>query len=103
MAGTCRFLEVSCKQFSLCQESTQTEGWLSSFADNFAHALHWQGQMDADFEGSTLTVANLVHLKHVKGYISQAHRKLVLYKTAGKIIEIAFPPLDTVDISKIGV
>ena len=54
--------------------------------------------MDADFEGSTLTVANLVHLKHVKGYISQAHRKLVLHKTAGKIIEIAFR-LSTLSIS----
>ncbi|DBA71484.1 hypothetical protein WJX79_006638 [Trebouxia sp. C0005] len=71
--------------------------------DNFAHALQWQGQMDADFEGSTLTVANLIHLKYVKGYISQAHRKLVLYRKADKIIEMAFPPLDTVDISKIGV
>jgi len=87
----------------LPHESTRTEGWLSTFADNFAHALQWQGQMDADFEGSTLTVANLIHLKYVKGYISQAHRKLVLYRKADKIIEMAFPPLDTVDISKIGV
>ncbi len=94
---------MSSEQFSLCQESTQTEVWLSSFADNFAHALQWQGQMDADFEGSTLTVANLIHLKHIKGYIPQAHRKLVLYRKADKIVEMAFPPLETVDISKVGV
>ncbi len=94
---------MACKHFSLPRESTRTEGWLFTFADNFAHALQWQGQMDADFEGSTLTVANLIHLKYVKGYISQAHRKLVLYRKADKIIEMAFPPLGTVDISKIGV
>jgi len=94
---------VACKHFPLSHESTKTKDWLSSFADNFAHALQWQGQMDADFEGSTLTVANLIHLKYVKGYISQAHRKLVLYRKADKIIEMAFPPLDTVDVSKIGV
>ncbi len=57
--------------------------------------------MDADFEGSTLTVANSIHLKDVKEEISQAHRKLVLYRKADKIIEMASPPLDTVDISKI--
>ena len=94
---------MACKHFPLSHESTKTEDWLSSFADNFAHALQWQGQMDADFEGSTLTTANLIHLKYVKGYISQAHRKLVLYRKADKIIEMAFPPLDTVDVSKIGV
>ncbi len=79
-----------------------------SSGDNFAHALQWQGQtplgqMDADFEGSTLTVANLIHLKYVKGYIPQAHRELVLYRKANKITEMAFPPLDTIDVSKIGV
>ena len=72
-------------------------------ADNFANALKWQGQMDCDFEGATLTVANLIHLKYVKGYISQAHRKLVLNRKGDKVIELAFPPLSTVDVSKIGV
>ena len=72
-------------------------------ADNFANALQWQGQMDADFEGATLTVANLIHLKYVKGYISQGHRKLVLFRKADKIMDLAFPPLSSVDVSKIGV
>lgn len=71
--------------------------------DNFANALQWQGQMDADFEGATLTVANLIHLKYVKGYISQGHRKLVLFRKADKIMDLAFPPLSSVDVSKIGV
>ena len=91
-------------QLVQCSETSHgSEWWLSVVADNFAHALQWQEQMDADFEGATLTVANLIHLKYVKGYISQAHRKLVLYRKADKIIEMAFPPLNTVDVSKIGV
>ena len=72
-------------------------------ADNFAHALQWQQQMDADFEGATMIVANLIHLKYVKGYISQAHRKLVLNRKGSNVIGMAFPPLDTVDVSKIGI
>ncbi|KAL3148084.1 hypothetical protein ABBQ38_014369 [Trebouxia sp. C0009 RCD-2024] len=70
--------------------------------DNFAKALQWQQQMDADFEGATMIVANLIHLKYVKGYISQAHRKLVLNRKGSNVIGMAFPALDTVDVSKIG-
>jgi len=81
---------------------TETNKPLLCSADNFANALQWQGEMDADFEGVTVTVANLIHLKYIKGYISQAHRKLVLFRKADKIIDMAFPPLNTVDVSKIG-
>ena len=72
-------------------------------ADNFANALQWQQQMDADFEGATMTVANLIHLKYVKGYISQTHRKLVLNRKGTNVVEMAFPSLSTVDVSKIGI
>lgn len=80
--------------------------WLSSdlviAADVFANALQWQEQMDADFEDATMTVANLIHLKYVKGYISEVHRKLVLNRKGSNVIGMAFPPLSTVDVSKIG-
>lgn len=49
-----------------------------------------------------MIVANLIHLKYVKGYISQAHRKLVLNRKGSNVIGMAFPALDTVDVSKIG-
>ena len=58
--------------------------------------------MDADFDGATMIVANLIHLKYVKGYISLAHRKLVLNRKGSNVIGMAFPALDTVDVSKIG-
>lgn len=73
------------------------------FADNFVTALRWQGQADVEFEEVVLVVANLIHLKYVKGYISHVHRKLVLAKKGTNMFGAAFPPLNSIDIAKIGV
>lgn len=66
-------------------------------------ALRWQGQPDVEFEEVVLIVANLIHLKYVKGYISHAHRKLVLAKKGTDIFTAAFPSLNTIDVAKIGI
>lgn len=73
-------------------------------ADDFVVALRWQDQPDVEFEEVVLIVANLIHLKYVKGYISHVHRKLVLAKGKGaNAFTAAFPPLNSVDVAKIGV
>ena len=74
-----------------------TQHLLVCVADNLAVALRWQGQPDAEFEDVALIVANLIHLKYVKGYISHNHRKLVLAKKGTEImydIERSIPATD---------
>ena len=57
---------------------------------SFTALLHWLGEEDVDDDEVECIVANLIYENKIKGYISHAHRKLVVSK------QNAFPPLSTV-------
>lgn len=54
----------------------------------FERALTWQG-MDVDMDAVECIVANLIHRRFLKGYISHQHKVAVLSKTD------PFPKLST--------
>jgi len=52
----------------------------------FVNALTWMGQ-DVDFEETECLIANMIYEGKMKGYISNAHKKVVVSK------KDPFPPL----------
>eukprot|EP00116_Pleurobrachia_bachei_P005334 sb/3465596/ len=54
---------------------------------NFKLALNWQGLEDVDFEETECILANMINDGFIKGYLSEAHKKMVVSKVT------AFPAL----------
>lgn len=54
---------------------------------SFLQAMKWMEVPDVDIDETECIIANMIYEGKIKGYISHAHRKLVVSKLD------AFPPL----------